>query len=193
MRTFIAISLPVDLKTQLTNLQQEFRHLSVEAAWVREAGFHLTLKFLGEIEPAQVSAIGACMLEVARDYPPFPITLSGVGIFPDDSRPRVLWVGIRDETGHLEALQRTLDASLSRCGFHPEDRPFRPHLTLARLKRVTRRAEFLACVNQHRDTRVGPLAVEHLELIESQLQPSGARYQTIRAVPLSMAIGGFTA
>jgi 2'-5' RNA ligase len=132
------------------------------------------------------------MIEAVKDYHPFMITLSGVGIFPDESHPRVLWVGIQDETGHLVQLQRTLEASLSRCGFRPEDRPFTPHLTLARLKRVARRAEFLACVNRHRETTMGALPVERLELVESQLHPSGARYLAVKAVALPMPPGEFT-
>jgi 2'-5' RNA ligase len=193
VRAFIAISLSSDLKAKLADLQREFRHLAVDAAWVREAGFHLTLKFLGEIEPQQIAPINACMIEAVHGHQPFTIALSGVGLFPDESHPRVLWVGIQDDEGHLTRLQRTLEASLSRQGFRPEERPFTPHLTLARLKRVARRAELLACVNRHRGTRVGELAVECLELFESQLHPSGARYLSVKSVPLPVPISGSTA
>jgi 2'-5' RNA ligase len=189
MRAFIAIPLPAAIKAALAALQQEFRRLPVEAAWVREAGFHLTLKFLGEIDPAQIPSITACMRETGQQYAPFALTVDGVGVFPHTTHPRVLWVGVQDDSGQLVRLQHTLDAHLARLGFPPEERPYTPHLTLARLKRVMRRGEFIGCVNQHRQTTIGRLQVEHLELLESQLHPSGARYTTIQVVPLAV-LGG---
>jgi 2'-5' RNA ligase len=185
VRAFIAIPLSVDLQMKVESLQREFRHLPIEAAWVKDAGFHITLKFLGEIDPARVASIISCLIEVTKGYQPFSITLTGVGVFPHESHPRVLWVGIQDDGGYLVQLQRTLEASLSKIGFQPEERPFTPHLTLARLKQITRRAEFLACVSRHRETTIGALLVNHLDLLESRLHPSGARYLTVEAVALT--------
>jgi len=185
MRVFIAIPLPAELKVKLIALQQEFRRFSLEATWVREAGFHITLKFLGEVEPTQIPAVVSCMIESARRYSSFALTLSGVGIFPHESRPRVLWVGIQDETGVLVQLQHALEEALARIGYGAEDRPFTPHLTLARLKHVARRGEFITCVAAHRQVSLGRLHVDHLELLESQLHPAGARYSTIRAAYLA--------
>jgi 2'-5' RNA ligase len=182
VRVFIAVPLPADLKAQLTAMQQEFRHLPLEAAWVREAGFHLTLKFLGEVDASQMGAIASCMTATAQRYHPFSLTLCDVGVFPDESRPRVLWVGIEDQTGRLRHIQQTLEAELAQIGFLPEDRPFAPHLTLARLKRVSRRGEFLAGLKTHRQDVLGQLNVDRIELIESQLHASGARYSTVKAV-----------
>jgi RNA 2',3'-cyclic 3'-phosphodiesterase len=182
VRVFIAVPLPGDLKAKLTALQGEFRHLPLEATWVRDAGFHLTLKFLGEVDASQIGPIASCMTATVRQYSPFSLTLCGVGVFPHESSPRVLWVGIEGETGRLRQLQQTLQAELAQRGNLPEDRPFAPHLTLARLKRVSSRGEFLAALKVHRATIVGQLNVDHIELIESQLHPSGARYSTVQAV-----------
>jgi len=182
VRVFIAVPLPVDLKAKLTALQGEFRHLPLEAAWVREAGFHLTLKFLGEVDTSHIGPIASCMTVTVQPYRPFSLMLCDVGVFPDESRPRVLWVGIQDETGLLRQIQQGLEAELAQIGYLPEDRPFAPHLTLARLKRVSRRGEFVAALKAHRQAIVGQLNVDHIELIESQLHPSGARYSTLKAV-----------
>ena len=182
MRVFIAIPLPVDLKAKLAALQQEFRRLPLEAAWVRDAGFHITLKFLGEVDSAQIGPIFSCMTEAVQQYHPFSLALHGVGVFPHESSPRVLWVGIQDETGLLSQIQQTLEAGLVQIGYPSEDRPFAPHLTLARLKRVSRRGELLASLKTHRQDVLGQLSVDHIELIESQLHPSGARYSTVKAV-----------
>jgi RNA 2',3'-cyclic 3'-phosphodiesterase len=182
VRVFIAIPLPLDLKAKLIAMQQEFRHLPVEAAWVREAGFHITLKFLGEVDSSQIEPIISCMTETAQRYHPFSLTLCGVGVFPQESSPRVLWVGIQDEAGLLRRLQQALEARLTQLGYTSEARPFTPHLTLARLKRVLRRGEFLANLRAHREAMLGQLDVDHIELVESQLHPSGARYSTVKAV-----------
>jgi len=185
MRVFIAIPLAAELRAKLSSLQREFRRLPLEATWVREAGFHVTLKFLGEVEPTQIPPIVACMIDTAHYYPPFELALIGVGVFPHESRPRVLWVGIQDETGVLAQLQHALEERLTQIGYGTEDSPFTAHLTLARVKYVPRRGEFIACVYRHREVTLGHLQVDHLELLESQLHPGGARYSTIKAVYLA--------
>jgi RNA 2',3'-cyclic 3'-phosphodiesterase len=184
VRVFIAVPLPGDLKAKLAALQQEFRQLPVVAAWVREAGFHITLKFLGEVESPRIGPILSCMTEAAKHHHPFSLALCGVGVYPHEFGPRVLWVGIQDETGLLGQLQRTLGAGLTQIGFPAEERAFSPHLTLARLKRVSRRSEFLAGLRPYREAVLGQLDVDHIELLESQLHPSGARYSTVQAVYL---------
>ena len=182
MRVFIAIPLPLDLKAKLAALQQEFHSLPLEAAWVREAGFHLTLRFLGDVDSIKIAPIVSCMTATAQHSHPFSLPLAGVGVFPHESNPRVLWVGVRDETGHLRHIQRGLDAQLIQIGFPPENRSFAPHLTLARLKRILRRSDFLATLDVHRETVLGQLDVDHVELVESQLRPAGARYSIVNAV-----------
>ena len=188
VRVFIAVPLPADLKAKLAALQQEFRSLPLEAAWPREAGFHITLKFLGEVNSTQIGPIGACMTATAQHYGPFSLWLSGVGVFPHESSPRVLWVGVRDVTGALKQIQQTLDVRLTQIGYPPEDRPFAPHLTIARLKRISRRGEFLATLKAHHEEVLGRLDIDHIELVESQLRPSGARYSIVNAVHFPRAI-----
>jgi RNA 2',3'-cyclic 3'-phosphodiesterase len=182
VRVFIAVPLPVELKAKLVALQQEFRPLAPEAAWVREAGFHLTLRFLGEVDSTKIAPIVSCMTATAQHAHPFSLALAGVGVFPHESSPRVLWVGVRDGTGHLGHIQQGLEAQLRQVGLPPEDRPFAPHLTLARLKHVLRRGDFLAALQVHRDMVLGQLNVDHFELVESQLHASGARYSIVHAV-----------
>jgi RNA 2',3'-cyclic 3'-phosphodiesterase len=183
VRVFIAAAFPADLKAKLAALQQEFRHLPLAAAWVQEAGFHLTLKFLGEVESSLIAPILSCMMDARKGYHPFALTLRGVGVFPRESSPRVLWVGIQDDTGLLKQMQQTLETRLAQIGFPPESRPFAPHLTLARLKRVAPRSEFLAGLKAHREVVLGQFDVDQINLMESQLHPAGARYSVVHAVP----------
>jgi RNA 2',3'-cyclic 3'-phosphodiesterase len=188
VRVFIAVPLPADLKARLVSLQQEFRRLQLEATWVRESGFHLTLKFLGEVDSSLIEPITSCMTTVAQHHQPFSLTVSRVGSFPHASNPRVLWVGVQDVTGTLGHIQQRLDARLSQLGFSFESRPFAPHLTLARIKRVPRRDEFLGALKAHGESVWGQLAVDHMELVESQLQRTGARYAIVNTVHFSRAI-----
>jgi 2'-5' RNA ligase len=176
---FIAIPLPVDLKAKLVVLQQEFRSLPLEAAWVREGGFHLTLVFLGDVDSTQITPIVLRMTETVQQCRPFSLSLAGVGVFPHETNPRVLWVGVQDVSGDLRHMQQALDAHLTQVGFPSETRPFTPHLTLARLKRILRRGDFLTTLKLHRETELGKLEVDRIELVESQLHASGARYSTV--------------
>jgi 2'-5' RNA ligase len=188
VRAFIAIPLPADLKAKLVFVQQEFRRLPVEATWVREAGFHITLKFLGEVESAQIEPIVSCMTAAAQGCEPFVLTFCGVGVFPHELSPRVLWAGVQDETGRLCQLQQTLESRLTHIGFPPEGRAFAPHLTLARLKRISRRGEFVAHLKEHSQELFGHIDVHHFELLKSHLHPAGAHYSTVKMVSLQQTI-----
>jgi 2'-5' RNA ligase len=184
MRVFVAIPLPSELRSKLLAVQQEFRQIPMDATWVREDGFHVTLKFLGEVQAERLDDIVAAMLETIYRHRPFVVTLREVGVFPNESQPRVLWVGLRDEAGVLGHLQRDLEASLARKGFPYDVRSYNPHLTLARLKNLKYRSEFSRSLHRHRDHEIGHFEVNHLELLESRLHPTGARYSMINAVTL---------
>jgi RNA 2',3'-cyclic 3'-phosphodiesterase len=184
MRVFVAIPLPSELKAKLVILQQEFRQISMDATWVREAGFHVTLKFLGEVQPGRMPSIADAILETGQRYRPFSITLRGIGAFPNVSRPRVLWVGLEQGGGVLRGLQKELEENLALRDFPPDERPYNPHLTLARLKHVKQHREFLTCMSGHRDDEIGHFDVNCLELLESQLHSMGARYSVINATAL---------
>lgn len=184
VRAFIAIPLPADLKAKLSTVQQQFRVIPSEATWVREVEFHITLKFLGEVEVAQIEPITSCLRAAVHSCAPFSLTFCGVGVFPHEHSPKVLWVGVAEETGRLRRLQREVEQRLTHIGFPQEDRAFAAHLTLARLKRVSQRGKFLECLKEHRDTIFGHMDVHHIELLESQLHPAGARYSTVKVIPL---------
>jgi 2'-5' RNA ligase len=184
VRAFIAVQLPVELRARLTTLQGALRSLPIEAAWVRETAFHITLRFLGEIRSVDIKEIASCMGATVQDVHPFPLTLCGVGVFPHESAPRVLWVGIQDATGLLSHVHRRLEAQLTRIGYTPERHAFTPHLTLARIRRVSGRAEFESLLKTYQQVMIGQLTVGCIALIESQLHPSGARYATVKAMSL---------
>ncbi|HJV36809.1 RNA 2',3'-cyclic phosphodiesterase [Geomonas sp.] len=127
IRLFVAIDLPDPVKAPLHGLSRELPH----ASWVKLEQLHLTLRFIGEVSKQTLSAIADALQRVR--FARFPLTLCGVGHFPPRSHPRVLWVGM-EGCGPLIALQQEVELALIDAGIPPEERPFSPHITLARLK-----------------------------------------------------------
>ena len=102
--------------------------------WVRPAGFHLTLKFLGNVTQERLSGIVEVIGKVGPSIPPFMVSVSGVGVFPNARDPRVIWIGVRSVGEDLVRLQEGIEEGLEPLGFAREGRSFHPHFTLGRLK-----------------------------------------------------------
>jgi len=189
VRVFVAVPLPADLKSKLVMIQDTFRPLPLEATWVRMEGFHITLKFLGEVKSTQIEGIISALQEAANGYGPFSLTLCGMGVFPSETNPRVLWVGVGDGAQRLGQLQREIDSCIAHLGFPSERRHFTPHLTIARFKRIEGRSTLVDHLKMHHRTGFGEIEVRHLELLESQLHPLGACYVTLKTVDLPGVTG----
>ena len=134
VRSFIAIELPAAVISLLDNVQQELKVLRLKARWVRPQNIHLTLKFLGNIDSGEIEKIGRAMVDAAGDSAPFTLTIGGIGFFPDIKRPRVIWVGLDGAKPALFNLQRNLADRLAIAGFPKEERSFKAHLTLGRIR-----------------------------------------------------------
>lgn len=185
LRAFVAIEIGGDAKRALADAIAALRAERIAALRpVRPEGVHLTLKFLGDIAPELAPRIGETLAEVAARHPPFSLTLGDAGFFPagNASRARVLWVGIDGATDALRELQREVDNAIAALGFPRERQPFRPHLTLARLRHSAsppnRRRAATALANRALppDVRIRAAAVS---LMQSELLPGGARYSRI--------------
>jgi 2'-5' RNA ligase len=184
IRAFIAVELPDALKAALGEVQEAFRTARGRMKWVRPAGMHLTLKFLGDVEEGLVPEIGR-RIEMACDgRKAFPVHFYGTGVFPDLRRPRVLWIGVKEGAEALIETATALDPLLREIGFPEETRPFRPHLTLARIKEIGDRQGFKALVAQHREIDAGTMTANGVHLVESRLRPDGAVYKTRLTVDL---------
>ena len=190
IRAFIAIELPEAVKTALASAQSRLRaerHSYVK--WVDPGGVHLTLKFLGNIDAEKVSPITAAIARAAQGVAPFRLELGETGAFPNQRRPRVIWVAVTGDVERLASLQRGIDQLLIPLGFVPESRPFSPHLTLGRLKERASTAErqkigeSIATVKPE----AVPFQANEISLMRSTLTPSGAIYSRISSVPLEVA------
>jgi len=188
IRSFIAIELPpkakqglAKLRTALEKNEQKF------VKWVDPAGIHLTLKFLGNIPFKQVAEISKAIEDAASGVLTFSLEISGIGVFPNPKQPRVFWVGIGGELDKLSVLQQNIDSTLASLGFAREERPFMPHLTLARVRQGTsleERRTFGEFVTSTTFEDSYHIEVEALNLMKSQLTPAGAIYTRLSEIRL---------
>ena len=188
IRSFIAIELPEEVKEGLVRLRGELeREEHTFVKWVDVGGIHLTLKFLGNIPFKQVAQITKAMEEATQGISPFRLEISNLGAFPNLRQPRVFWVGIGGEINKLSSLQQNIDSALASLGFAREERPFTPHLTLARMRQGAspgERKSFGELVMSSSLESKYHLDVDAISLMRSQLTPTGAIYSCLAEVKL---------
>lgn len=190
-RLFISINLTPGLLATLTDLQNQLKRqlASQPLRWARPEGIHLTLKFLGDTETGQIEEIVRALTQTVEPHQSFNLSIGGLGCFPNQRKPRVLWVGVQDPDDHLRRLAAGVDDAMAGLGWKRENRPYTGHLTLARVKKYANNqdkqalSELLSAV-EVADT-LGVLPVQTIHLMRSQLQPDGAVYTSLITLPLN--------
>lgn len=190
-RLFVAIDLGEAARRALGEAQAACRRADLPVRWVDPAGAHLTLKFLGETDRAQVGPLGAALRAVAGRHRPVLLHTGAPGVFPNPRRPRVLWLGLTGALDRLAALQRDVDDALAALGFPRETRSFSPHLTLGRVREGARPADVAGVATTLAGVRAAaaPLPVERIRLMRSELARGGSRYTTLLEAPLGPPAG----
>jgi 2'-5' RNA ligase len=175
-RLFVALELPETVRVSLAALGHGVRG----ARWVGVDQFHLTLRFIGEVDGVTFDDVAAALAEI--EAPSFMVTISGVGHFPPSGRPRQLWAGAAKDPA-LMALQRAIESRVVAGGLEPEGRKFMPHVTLARLReaRLSRVAEFLSA---HGLFACAPFPVGSFNLYSSRLGNERSVYRIEAQYPL---------
>jgi RNA 2',3'-cyclic 3'-phosphodiesterase len=181
MRLFIAIALPDEIRAALTRFIGELRAIAPKTKWVRAENLHVTLKFLGETDPARLPGVQNALASV-RNAESVTLDFQGVGFFPNERRPRVFWVDMQ-ASANLKALAEAMDHEMHKLGFPLENRPFTPHLTLARFEPPGASPPLAAAAKQNAQRTFGSLITNEFHLIESRLKPRGAEYTTIQSFP----------
>jgi len=149
------------------------------ASWSRVENIHLTLKFFGNVEVKRIEKISVAAERVVKQFSTFQIGVGETGVFPRPSRPQVLWIGVNDPSGQLSALQAKFENECAAEGFEKEDRVYRPHLTIARLRKPERH---LTDAHLHMKFELIEIAVRELVVFRSELSSKGARYTSISRV-----------
>jgi len=185
-RTFCAIELSDEVRVQLQEHVRRLREAvpDASASWSRPENVHLTLKFFGNVPTQDVTRISVAATRVAQQFSSFQIRIGGTGVFPRRSRPQVLWVGVEYSSNRLADLQQRLEEEFEREGFPKEDRGFRPHLTIARLRRPEDARQLAEAHIQTKFSFI-EVPVNEFVLFRSELSPKGSRYTTISKHGLS--------
>jgi 2'-5' RNA ligase len=184
VRLFLAINLPVETRREIAHASAPLRDCVPELSWVREPLVHLTLKFLGEQPAERLEEIQTAVAGLAARHRELVMVLGGFGAFPNFRRARVVWLGVAQEP-RLELLHHDIELTYSQLGVETEGRPFRPHVTLARVKsqqpeermrllaRAAKKAEYTADV-----------IVRTIDVMQSELTPGGPEYTTLVSAAL---------
>ena len=187
LRAFIALSVPPEAQQSLEPAVQQLSAVAPGAVrWVALDGLHLTLKFLGNIEAGRVDGIVQGMQRACGEIAPFKLTLADLGVFPNPSRPRVVWAGVQGDLQPLVKLQTGIETHLASLGFPLEKRPFTPHLTLGRVRDQAgnpQRSRLGNAVSACLIQAPQPWSVEAAHLVRSDLGPGGATYTNLASVP----------
>ncbi len=184
LRLFVAIDIPKPLKDALISITER---LTLEhwdpVRWVRPEGFHITIKFLGDTPASRVSTIEQAIANLASQQPRFDLTLGGMGFFPSGANANHIYVGLSGDLAALDNLQRAAEAAFASLGYVPENKPFKPHITLGRLRKE-------ATLEQRDDAvrhalalglgTVGSFSADGLRLMRSTLAAGGSIYEEMR-------------
>jgi 2'-5' RNA ligase len=177
-RCFVAVDIEEPrLKSALLRAQAALIATGADIKAVEEENIHITLKFLGEIPEERTARVAELVRKIA--FKPFILNFHGVGVFPSPSRPSVIWAGVSGEAAEMLTVFTELEKGLTALGFEPERRPFRPHVTLCRVRSGRNRVQLTEAVKQMGDETFGPQRVEHIRLKRSALTRSGPIYSNI--------------
>ena len=188
MRLFIAVDLPVSLKERLGEIVAELSACGADVRWVHADSMHLTLKFLGNVEPGELVAIDGVLSRVAGTAQSTHCRLRNLGSFPHLRRPRVLWIGVETIDAALLSLHAELDASLAEIGFAKEKRGFHPHITLGRVRHSSGLPALREVVEARDQLVAGEFVIDRLTLFESELRQTGARHTQFGVYPFGQSL-----
>jgi 2'-5' RNA ligase len=179
MRLFVGLSIPGDVRENLSSLIRTLRSADARPKWVRSENLHVTLKFIGEIESEKSLALGRALAAV-RSTQLVHVEFRGVGFFPNQRRPSVLWAGVHGSPS-LVSLAAEINSVLAPLGIPHEEKPFVPHLTIARFKELSLSPALRAAIERFSGHNFGSLSTADFYLIESKLKNTGAEYTTLRS------------
>ena len=186
IRSFLALDPPEEVLREIGAVQNRLRKLiEGDIRWVRPEGIHLTLKFFGDIFAADVANIATVVEKAAEGEKPISLAIGGAGVFPDPHRPRVLWLGMNGDVERLLVFQKGLDQALLQIGFPREERPFRLHLTLGRIKTSRGLIGLARALEKGEEYTAGRFIASGLSLMQSELTPRGAIYTRLKWFPFS--------
>ena len=182
-RLFIAVKITPDTDTlnHIYRIQQRLEHEKIK--WVDTNGIHITLKFLGDTDEQLIPQIEQQLQQIATKHKTTSLTLQDIGVFPNEQRPRVLWIGTNPNT-ELQKLAQDIDNAMEKLGYEKEQRPFKPHITLGRIKFLKDKRSLHKLLEQYKDKYFQDNNIDQFILYESTLTPKGAKYTALKTFKL---------
>ncbi len=180
IRAFIAVEIDESNKQKICGLISGLKKSEADAKWITEDQMHLTLKFLGNTDKSEIQKISDALSDIADNFNSFKINFSEIGAFPNMNRPAVIWLGIDKGAGILKMLNEKIETALEKIRFRQENREFKPHLTLARIRSPKNTPNLIKLIKEtsfnsgDNDSRINKLT-----LFQSALNPKGAVHTII--------------
>jgi 2'-5' RNA ligase len=178
----VAVDVEAVVHQALCAVQSELQQVNADVRWVRAEGLHLTLKFLGSVEPERLDRVHATLEAALAERPALRVRVRGLGAFPTWRRPRVVWVGVHGEG--LSEMAAVVDDALAPLAFERERRAFTPHLTLGRVNSPKGWARLEPVLKAHLDDDFGESGIDAVTVYRSTLQRGGARYTPLWTIAL---------
>jgi 2'-5' RNA ligase len=184
VRLFVALAVSDEIRHNISALLRELSVADSKVRWLDPRNFHITLKFIGRVPPENLPAITGALAKVQIEHP-VQMEFRGLGFFPNARKPIVAWIGT-EFSPNLPALAAAINNELAPLEIPREEKPFTPHLTIARFKQTRLSPALLAKIKNLQDRNFGTLTVGEFHLVESTLKSTGAQYTTLRSFPFAL-------
>jgi 2'-5' RNA ligase len=193
IRVFIALDISEPARSSLAGVMDRLKEaIPLGARWVDPHGIHLTLKFLGNIDSARTDGILESLCRIGEESSSFSLSLAGLGVFPNQREPRVLWAGVEGEMEPLASLQEKVEEAMADQGFTRERRGFNPHLTIGRVRdriATSERQKIGATILSHSLEQTEPWTADTMHLFRTTFTEHGSIHDIIGSAPLLIPHG----
>jgi 2'-5' RNA ligase len=184
VRTFIAVDLGKAIRDRAAALQEKLGRTGVEVKWVEQDNLHVTLLFLGEVDDRQVAEVCRIVGDRTAQRGAFPMSIEGVGSFPNPRRPRIIWIGVGTGASELCDLHDDLERPLTKLGYRREERKYTPHITIGRVRSEAPADALSAQLAKNGGWKGGETLVNEVCVMGSELTPQGPVYTVLSRAPL---------
>jgi 2'-5' RNA ligase len=183
VRSFVAIELPEVVKKGIAEIKSQYSDME-GVSWIKPEGAHLTIKFLGEIGMDVVDGLACALEPVMEKVKPFKMKIEDAGVFPNPSKPRVLWLGVKEEK-NLKQIHLKVDEEARKVGISKEEKNYHPHITIARIKSDEPSHKLKEFLKEFKGkTLWSDVEVKSIVIYKSILRSDGAEYEKLYEIPL---------
>ncbi|MGQ3684827.1 MAG: RNA 2',3'-cyclic phosphodiesterase [Candidatus Loosdrechtia sp.] len=186
VRLFVAVEIAEEIRKKLVELQNELKRADAEVGWVAPENFHITLKFIGTVDEEKMNHIIPVIKDSVAHMDSFDLRYKGIGVFPTEKKPRILFVNVIDSGGVLTKIHKRLDSQLASLQVKQENRPYDVHLTIGRIKTYRNIKELIEILHLYDWFNFGSEHITQVVLMKSVLSSNGPRYTKLHSANLNV-------